>query len=136
MPLGMEIGTRTPTQFLAHVYCGQTAGCMKTPLGVEVDLVTGHVVPAVRERCTAASPLFSPMSIVQKTNQNELLLSVITSNTQSQGNRYKQLGLHSECTAMRTNTSHIAQCGNTFSIKNTFKDIEYFFSRNVFRLWL
>ena len=49
-----------PTQFLAHVYCGQTAGFMKTPLGTEVDLGTGHivldVVPAVRERGTAASP--------------------------------------------------------------------------------
>jgi len=40
---------------------------MKTPLGTEVDLITGHtaldVVPAVRERGTAA-PLFSPISIV------------------------------------------------------------------------
>jgi len=25
-------------QFSAHVYCGQTAGWMKTPLGTEVDL--------------------------------------------------------------------------------------------------
>jgi len=31
-------GTPTPTQFLAHVYCGQMAGWMKTPLGTEVDL--------------------------------------------------------------------------------------------------
>ena len=56
MPLGMEVGlgpgdivfngdpatprkkAHTPTQFLAHVYCGQTAGWMKTPLGTEVDL--------------------------------------------------------------------------------------------------
>jgi len=56
-----------PTQFLAHVYCGQMARWMNTPLGTEVDLGTGHivldVVPAVRERGTAA-PLFSPMSIV------------------------------------------------------------------------
>ena len=69
------IGTQLPQkkehihahQILAHVYCGQMAGWMKTPLGTEVDLVTGHivldVVPAVRERGTAA-PLFSPMSIV------------------------------------------------------------------------
>jgi len=60
-------GHTHPTQFLAHVYCGQTAGWMKTPLGTEVDLGTGHivldVVPAVRERVTAA-PLFSPMPIV------------------------------------------------------------------------
>ena len=53
-----EKGTPTLTQFLAHVYCGQTAGWMKTPLGTEVDLGTGHivldVVPAVREWGTAA----------------------------------------------------------------------------------
>ena len=36
--------TPTPTQFLAHVYCCQMAGCMKTPLGTEVDLVPGHIV--------------------------------------------------------------------------------------------
>ena len=31
-------GTPTPTQFLSHVYCGQMARWMKTPLGTEVDL--------------------------------------------------------------------------------------------------
>jgi len=87
MPLGMEVGlspgdfvfdrgpatprkkgTPTPTQFLAHVYCGQTAGWMKTPLGTEVDLGPGHFVldgfPAIRERCTAARSFFPPMPIV------------------------------------------------------------------------
>jgi len=83
MPLGMEVGlgpgdfvfdgdpatsprkkdTPTPPKFLAHVYCDQTAGWMKTPLGTEIDL-TGHialdVVPAVRERGTAALPSFRP----------------------------------------------------------------------------
>ena len=85
MPLGMELGLSSgdfvfdgdpatpekghthPTQFLDHVYCGQTAGWMKTPLGTEVDRVTDHivldVVAAVRERSTAA-PLLSAMSIV------------------------------------------------------------------------
>jgi len=52
-----------PTQFLAHVYYGQTAGWMNTSLRTEVDLGTGHtvldVVPAVGERGTAASPLFA-----------------------------------------------------------------------------
>jgi len=53
---------------LAHVYCGQMAGWMKTPLGTEVDLGSGHIVldgvPASsRERGTAA-PSFRPMSIV------------------------------------------------------------------------
>jgi len=28
-------GTLTPTQFLAHVYCDQVAGWMKTPLGIQ-----------------------------------------------------------------------------------------------------
>ena len=32
------------TQFLAHVYCGQMAGWMKTLLGSEVDLSPGHIV--------------------------------------------------------------------------------------------
>ena len=57
MPLGTEVNLRPgdvvldgvaappvidagaqPPQFSAHVYCGQTAGSMKTPLGMEVDL--------------------------------------------------------------------------------------------------
>ena len=61
MPLGMEVGLgpgdflcdgdsappekgHSPTQFLAHVYCGQTAGCIKIPLGTEVNLGPGDVV--------------------------------------------------------------------------------------------
>jgi len=52
-------GHTHPTQFLAHVYCGQTVGWMKTPLCMEVDLGTGHVVlggvSALRERGTAAT---------------------------------------------------------------------------------
>jgi len=55
MPLGMVVGLgpgdfvfdgdlappentgTTPTQFLAHVYCGQTAGWINMPLGLEVN---------------------------------------------------------------------------------------------------
>ena len=54
-------------QFLAHVYCGQTAGWIKTPLGTEVDLGPGHFVldgfPDIGERGTAA-PSFRPVPIV------------------------------------------------------------------------
>ena len=39
-----EKGHTHPTQFLAHVYCGQTAGWMKTPLGTVVDIGPGHIV--------------------------------------------------------------------------------------------
>ena len=82
MPLGMEVGlgpgdfvfdvdpatprtegTPTTTQFLAHVYCGQTTVWMKTPLGTEVNLGPGHIVldgvPAVHERGTAVPHLFA-----------------------------------------------------------------------------
>ena len=62
-------GTPTTTQFLAHVYCGQTAGRMKTALGTEAHLGPGHIVldgvPALRETDTAEHPpSFRPMFIV------------------------------------------------------------------------
>ena len=57
-----------PTQFLVHVYCGQTAGSIKVPLGTEVNLGPGDVVlggvAAPSKRGTA--PNFRPMSIVAK----------------------------------------------------------------------
>jgi len=33
-----------PPLFSANFYCGQTAGCIKMPLGMEVGLSTGHIV--------------------------------------------------------------------------------------------
>jgi len=62
MPLGVEVGLGpgdfvfwgpsyprkrlhpVQTQFLAHVYCGQTAGWIKMPLGTAVKLDPGNVV--------------------------------------------------------------------------------------------
>jgi len=38
-----EKGQSTP-EFSAHVYCGQTAGCIKMPLGVKVRLSPGDFV--------------------------------------------------------------------------------------------
>jgi len=52
---------------VAHVYCGQTAGWMKTPLGTEVDLGPGHIVLDVVQLSAKGAqqpPVFSPMSIV------------------------------------------------------------------------
>jgi len=37
-------GAQPLPQFLAHVCCGQTAGCIKMPLGTEVDLGPGNIV--------------------------------------------------------------------------------------------
>ena len=86
MPLGMEVGHGpghivldgdpappsskwTEPPFLAHVYCGQTAGWIKMPLGVEVGLGPGHVVldgdqapPPQKKGDTASN--FWPMSVV------------------------------------------------------------------------
>ena len=80
MPLGTEYATLcsmwtqlaleikgTRTQFLAHIYCGQMAGWMKTPLGTEVDLDRGHIVlDGVPDPAKEAQqpPYFRPMSIV------------------------------------------------------------------------
>jgi len=44
-PAALTKGSTTaPTQFLAHVHYGHTAGWMKTPLGTEVVLGPGHIV--------------------------------------------------------------------------------------------
>jgi len=71
-------GTPTTSQFLAHVYCGQTAIWMKTPLGTEVDLGPGHTVldgvPALRERGTAA-PIFPAHVYCGNGRPSQLLLS-------------------------------------------------------------
>ena len=51
-------------QFLAHVYCGQTAGWIKTPLGTEVNLDPGHFVldglPTIGERAQQPSLFSAP----------------------------------------------------------------------------
>jgi len=65
--LPSEKGHTYPTQLLAHVNCGQTDGCMKTPLGTEVDLGPGHIVldgvPApAKVAQQPPSPLFAHLS--------------------------------------------------------------------------
>jgi len=62
-----QLPPATPTQFLAHVYCSQMAGWMKTPLGTEVNLGPGHTVldgvPAPAKGAQQP-PSFRLMSIV------------------------------------------------------------------------
>jgi len=66
-------------QFSDHVYCGQTAGWMKTPLVTEVDFGPGHIVldgdpaPAPPPRKGHSSRLFS--AYVGHGRPFELLLS-------------------------------------------------------------
>jgi len=51
-------------QFLAHVYCGQTAGWIKMPLGTEIDLHPGGFVldgdPAHLPKKGRSPPIFGP----------------------------------------------------------------------------
>ena len=57
------------SQFSAHFYCGQTAGCIKMPLGMEQglgpdDFVLDEDPTPLPKR--GRSPNFRPMSIVAK----------------------------------------------------------------------
>ena len=65
MPLGTAVG-----HFSAHIYCGQTAGWIRIPLGTEVGLGPGDIVldwdPALPMERDTAAPTFCPMSIVAK----------------------------------------------------------------------
>jgi len=65
-------GGRVSHQFLAHFYCGRTAGWIKMPLCTEVGLGPGDIVldedPAHPhpKKGTAPPPNFWPMSIMAK----------------------------------------------------------------------
>ena len=81
-PAAPEKGRNHPTQVLAHVYCGQMAGWMKTPLGTEVDLGPGHIVldwvPALA-KVAQQPPLFGPCLYCGHGHPSQLLLSSCTS---------------------------------------------------------
>jgi len=68
-PAPPKRGTATP-QFLAHVYCGQTAGWTKMPYGTKVGLNPGNIVlhgdPVHAPERGIAAPTFRQMSIVVK----------------------------------------------------------------------
>jgi len=56
-PAAPEKKGTTPTEFLAQVYCGQTAGWIKMPLGMEVNLGSGNIV---RWGCSFPRKVHSP----------------------------------------------------------------------------
>jgi len=66
-------------QFSFHVFCGQTAGWMKTPLGTEVDVGRGHIVlysyPAPLQK-RHSSPLLSLAHVYDGHSRPSLLLLV------------------------------------------------------------
>ena len=57
-------GMEPPPQFSVHFYCGQTAGCIKMPLGTEVGLSRGDVLfdgdPASSSKRGRSPPIFGP----------------------------------------------------------------------------
>jgi len=71
-------GHTHPTRFLAHVYCGQMAVWMKTPLGTKVDLGPDHIVldgiPAPAKGAQQP-PLFSPCLLWPNGRPSQQLLS-------------------------------------------------------------
>jgi len=75
-------GTPTPSQFVARVYCGEMAVWMKTPLGTEVDLGSGHIVldgvPAPAKGAQQPPPLFSAHVCCGHGRPSQLLLSSCT----------------------------------------------------------
>jgi len=66
-----------PPQFSAHVYCGQTAGWMKMPLGTKAGLGPGHIVldgdPYPSKRAQPSN--FRPCLLWPNFRPSQLLLS-------------------------------------------------------------
>ena len=60
-------GGRAPSQFSAHFYCAQTAGCIKMPLGMEVSLSLGEFVldgdPAPSQKGAEPPPQFEGLRL-------------------------------------------------------------------------
>jgi len=63
-------GGTPPPQFLAYFYCGQTAGYIKMPLGMEVGLIPGALCSMetrpLPQKGGGVAPNFRPMSIAAK----------------------------------------------------------------------
>ena len=75
LPPSTKMRHNSPLQFSAHVYCGQTAGWIKMPLGAEVGLGQGHIVPASPGKGTQQPQLFGPCLLWPNGRPSHLLLS-------------------------------------------------------------
>ena len=71
--------SQQPHHFLAHVYCDQTAGWIKIPLGTEISFGPDHVVidgdPAPPTELGTAAPTFRSMSMWPNGRPSQQLLS-------------------------------------------------------------
>ena len=72
----MELET---SNFVHNVYCGQTAGWIKIPLGMEVGLGSGDIMldgdPAPPWKGTQQSPLFGPCLLWPNGRPSQILWS-------------------------------------------------------------
>jgi len=63
-------GGGTPPQFSAHFYCGQTAGCIKMPFGIEVGLSPGDFMlyggPSPPPKKGAEPQIFGMFSVAKR----------------------------------------------------------------------
>jgi len=79
---------RSPTQFSAHVYCGQTAAWIKMPLGTEVDLGLRDIVfdvdPATPRKKGTPTTQFLAHVYCGHGRPSQLLLSVVQIVTRQQ----------------------------------------------------
>jgi len=106
--------------FSAHVYCGQTAGWIKMPLGTEVDLGPGHIVldenPAPPERGTAPPPFFGPCLLWPNGRPSQLLLSsCLNVRNENCSAVYVLQCTSGKLVAGKTTTVKVAQCASTSS---------------------
>jgi len=79
-PSSILKGAQQPSQFSAHVYCGQTAGWNKMPLGTEVGLGPGDIVLEWRpssppRKATQQPPLFGACLFWRNGRPSQQLLS-------------------------------------------------------------
>ena len=90
-------------QFSAHVYCGQTAGSIRIPLGTEVGLSPGDIVldgdpaPSSQRKTGTPPPLFGPCLLWPKAKRSpisataELLLIYAVIHKKHQRSHFQQV---------------------------------------------
>ena len=69
-PSSPHLKRGTAPHFSAHVYCGQTAGLIKMPLGTKIGLSQGHIVlhgnPASPPKERGTAQIFWPIFVAKR----------------------------------------------------------------------
>jgi len=105
--------------YVTLVYCDQTVGWIKMPLGTEVDLSRGHIVldgepaPCSPWKGAQQSPVFGPCLLLPNGRPSELLL-IIYSNCLNDSTFEMLLLLKADSFLLNTNKYSVAK--SLFSI--------------------